>query len=273
MHELYFELLRRLAQAPVIPSVRTDLSIGSHWGARVRDFRELVGETMTIDTDRVLLRSESRPLNDRYALASSAWIILGRNDLESIARFNKRGTAFSDDGETLSGAFGHRLRRDAGDQIEDAVSLLQHDPSSRRAVCFVGRPSDLCAPHRDYPCASLVQIFRRHERVELVVYMRSQSLIGVFPYDVVNFRYLQKYVAYRLGLLPGPLHFHFGSLHLYEDEIDLLNRLLSDKSVRFDALPDLPWDDLADQYDAWMSGPGRTDGLDDLLTRITEASL
>jgi thymidylate synthase len=261
----YRSTLARLCDAPRVESVRSPASVGSGWGERDRPFREAVAERLCIDTDDVLLSSRTRPLNARYALASSAWLVLGRNDVASITRFNSRGSAFSLDGHTLSGAFGHRLRSCGVDQLERHIELLRADPTSRRALGVVGTPADTLPNTPDFPCATSVQFLLRADRLRCVVHMRSQAMFGVFPYDLVNFRYLQTYMAWRLGCRPGELDFIVGSLHIYEEEIDRIVAFCAETSARFCALPALPWDRLDEEFSMWTSeqpGPGR---LTDLL--------
>jgi thymidylate synthase len=249
----YRSMLMRLCNAPRVGSVRSPESIGSGWGERDRPFRESIAERLSVATDEVLLHSRTRPLNGHYALASSAWLVLGRNDVASITRFNSRGSAFSLDGHTLSGAFGHRLRSCGIDQLERHVTLLREDPNSRRALGVVGSPADTLGNTPDFPCATSVQFFLRAGRLRCVVHMRSLAVFGVFPYDLVNFRYLQIYMASRLGCEPGELDFIVGSLHIYEEELDRIAEFCAEQSARFCAVPALPWECLDDEFSTWLS--------------------
>lgn len=248
----YKKLIDQVLAAPLVDTVVDPQSIGSDWGREQRPFHEVLGGTFTIGPrDEVLFTSRARPLNIEYALVSSLWILLGRNDLASVSRFNPRGSAFSVDGFTLSAAFGHRLVNEDGDQIAAALRLINNDASTRRAICFIGRPHDLTDELRDFPCASLLQFFKRSDVLHAAVYMRSQSLFGVFPYDVVNFRYLQWQAAERLGLAPGRLHMNFGSLHIYAAERQRAESFLAESDIASFALPELPWGNLSELMREW----------------------
>lgn len=251
----YKDLLKHVLAAPSVPSVASELSIGSRWGAEPLPFRELIGCCFRVEGAAYRLVSNERPMNYEFAIVSSVWIILGRSDVESVARYNSTGRQFTTDGFTLSAAFGYRLRTDNGDQIEAVVRLLRTDRSSRRATAFIGKQTDVLCQSRDYPCASVVQFLLRDDGVHLVVFMRSQSIFGVFPYDLVNFRYLQEYVAWRLGEASAGVHFMFGSLHIYEHEVARVERFLRDESARFVILAGLPWERLEDVFDDWTRGP------------------
>lgn len=226
LREMYVALLQDLLIAPRVESVRDRNSIGSSWGTKPRDFRERIGLTFEIDTDEVVLSSSSRPLSVDFAMASSAWILAGRNDLEALSEINPRGTQFSLDGYTLSGAFGHRLRQKHGDQLEAAVAVLRNDPTSRRAVALIGEAADLTAISRDFPCATSIQFIVREGLLCAVLQMRSQSMFGVFPYDLVNFRHVHRYVAWRLGIEVGSLVVACTSAHIYDEEVDRIEAFL-----------------------------------------------
>lgn len=248
----YKKLIEEVLAGPLVATVVDPRSIGSDWGREQRPFYEILGASFTIGPhDEVLFTSRARPLNIEYALVSSLWILLGRNDLASVSRFNPRGSAFSVDGFTLSAAFGHRLMNEDGDQVAAAMSLIDNDASTRRAICFIGRPHDLTDELRDFPCASLLQFFKRSDHLHATVYMRSQSLFGVFPYDVVNFRYLQWQAAKRLRLGLGSLHMSFGSLHIYAVERQRAKSFLEESDINSVALPELPWDNLSELMHQW----------------------
>ena len=248
----YRAVLRALLDASPVSSVQSAHSIGSGWGTIDRGYREKIGLTFSVDTDEVLLSSADRPVSVDYAVVSSAWTVLGRNDLEPLARVNPRGSSFSVDGFTLSGAFGYRMRVASGDQIAKAVEMLRADPTSRRAVVFIGEPADLMQESRDFPCAASVQFFVRDSRLRSYVTMRSSSFFGVFPYDLVNFRYLQQYVAAELGLPPGVLDFACGSCHVYDEEVDRIEKFLAGEAD-FLALPEFDWATLDTSFSTWMA--------------------
>ena len=197
MPNLIFEYRRILAlllTGECVGSVTSPSSVGSGWGSDQRPFREIRGLNLRVEGVEVLLESSVRPVNVDFALASGLWTLSGSNLVEEITPFNVRGRQFTNDGYTLSGAFGWRLRHASGfDQLDAIVDLLQRDPTSRRALAYIGGPGDLQSDSRDFPCASSVQFFLRDGRLELLVYMRSQSFYGVFPYDLINFYYLGAY--------------------------------------------------------------------------------
>lgn len=240
LRALYRDLLNEALAALPRSSVRDATSIGSGWGETPRSFREIVGLTFAVDTDEVLLESRTRPLNREYALRSSEWILSGRNDLAAMDALNPRASQFSLDGYTLSGAFGYRLRVRHGDQLERVVNMLGSDPTSRRAIAMIGDANDLAELSPDFPCATSMQFFVRENRLVAILQMRSQSLFGVMPYDLVNFRYIQRFVAFRLGLESGQLIIVCNSAHVYDAEVPRIGQFL-ESDFEFTDAPALEW--------------------------------
>jgi thymidylate synthase len=253
----YRAALAGLLEGRRVDSVRSPTSVGSGWGTESRPFREQIGGVFVAPPGPRLLMSRARPVNVEYALASSLWILSGSDQLAAIAKFNPRGAEFTADGFTLSGAFGWRLREAVGDQLDAIVDLLRLDPSSRRAVGFIGSPEDLFAQGRDFPCASLLHAFLRRGELVMTVYMRSQSFLGVFPYDLVNFHYVQDYLARNLEASLGELRFTFGSLHVYEHEVPLAEAFLDDGSAAFLVPPELNVLDARAELSDWLRDGSR----------------
>lgn len=99
--------------------------------------------------ERVLFNS-ARDANPFFHLFESLWMLAGRNDLAPLEYYVSTFGDFSDDGETLNGAYGYRWRRAAAvthgknaqyydpfeeiDQLKILVQHLKDQPWSRRAV-------------------------------------------------------------------------------------------------------------------------------------------
>jgi thymidylate synthase len=211
-----------------VQAVTSPDSIGSGFGTRRRPFRELMGVAFAVERPmECLLGSAVRGMNLEYALAQWAWTMAGSDDVAAISYYNSKGWSFSDDGHSLKGAFGYRLRRAEGiDQLERIVARLRTDAASRREVAVVSLPVDLRGSLRDQPCLISLQFLLRNDALNLIVMMRSQSACLVLPYDASLFMMLQCWMASRLSLAVGSYVHFAGSLHIYEDECDLARSVL-----------------------------------------------
>ncbi|MEK0326012.1 MAG: thymidylate synthase, partial [Nitrosopumilus sp.] len=76
------------------------------------------------------------------------WLLAGRNDTESLLPYNKRILEFSDDGESMYGAYGYRIK----EQIWHLIARLKNEATDRRAVLIIWGADDLIAETKDPPC-------------------------------------------------------------------------------------------------------------------------
>lgn len=98
--------------------------------------------------ERVLL-NEARDANPFFHLYESLWMLAGRNDLAPLTYYLSSYADFSDDGETVNGAYGYRWRHSAlsaanpcldnplGEGVDQLKLIIEHlraKPNSRRAV-------------------------------------------------------------------------------------------------------------------------------------------
>lgn len=93
--------------------------------------------------ERVLF-NPARDANPFFHLYEALWMLAGRNDVAPLVYYAKKIKEYSDDGETLNGAYGYRWRNATAylgndddmrvDQLNVIIDHLKHNPSSRRAV-------------------------------------------------------------------------------------------------------------------------------------------
>lgn len=203
-----------------VDPVFDDSSIGSRFGNEFRRTRELRPFVFQVaDPSTCLIESPVRQPNLGYSIGQWIWVMTGSDELEQITYYNPRGQVLSEDGIRLPGAFGARIRRSAGDQLERALRLLRRDPGSRRAAILIAEASDSRSTIRDYPCAIGVQLMLRNGKLEVITNMRSQSALMVLPYDAALFMMLHVWAAAVLGVDCGPHTWIANSFHLYEDEV------------------------------------------------------
>lgn len=182
---------------------------------RGRGTLEVRGASLTLERPRMaLVTTKERNLSLPYAAAEALWILLGREDVETLAPFNKRISDFSDDGRVFFGAYGPRLL----DQLGYVLSTLREDRSSRQAVATLWRP--IPPKTKDVPCTVALQFMIRDDALEMTTFMRSNDVWLGLPYDLFTFTTIQRYVAAQLDLYDvGPYRHLVGSLHLYHDNL------------------------------------------------------
>lgn len=178
--------------------------------------RELCGVAITItDARNNLIVNSVRNLQYRFAVAEWLWIWYGRDDVETIARYNKHIAQFSDDSRIFNGAYGPRVRR----RWNEVISLLTCDPDSRQAIIPIfGQAHSYHS--KDVPCTLTLQLLARDGKLNTIVSMRSSDIWLGLPYDIFNFTMLQNIAAAQLHLEVGWFKMFLGSSHLYERDVD-----------------------------------------------------
>lgn len=179
-----------------------------------------------------LLTLRNRGYNPYFAIIEAAWIIHGSNQLAPLEKAISNYSKYSDDGKTLNGAYGFRMRRHFGqDQLNQAIIALKEKPNTRRAVITLYAPGDLTnTSSKDIPCNTTVYIKIREDKLDLTVLNRSNDLFLGIPYNVFAFNCLQKYIAHQLNLKPGTQRHFTDSLHLYRENIETVTRVIQTNS-------------------------------------------
>lgn len=190
--------------------------------------------------ERVLFNT-ARDCSPFLHLYESLWMLAGRNDVAPLAYYARQFLQYSDDGETLHGAYGYRWRRYYGyDQLDWIVDELKANSTSRRCVLQMwdggqfrdypngpgcgGREAiegsgDLyVATHggKDVPCNVCVFFSVRENQLDMTVINRSNDLVwGALGANVVHFSFLQEYTAQRIGVRVGVYNQISNNLHVY----------------------------------------------------------
>lgn len=171
---------------------------------------------------RRVLFDPVRDANPFFHFMESVWMLAGAENVDFPAYFASNIRNYSDDGETLHGAYGHRWRRHFGfDQINEVIELLKYDFSTRRAVLSMWDPmADLvhdALSAKDLPCNTHVYFRVKGDYLEMTVCNRSNDLVwGMLGANVVHMSYLQEYVANAINKAVGSYYQFTNNLHIYD---------------------------------------------------------
>lgn len=213
-----------------------------------------------VDMRRAVVTSPERKLNYRFMAAEALWILSGSNQLSPLTRFIKRFSDFSDDGETLFGAYGPPVTA----QLPYVVESLLKDRDTRQAVLTIWRQSP--KPSKDIPCTIAMTFSIREDRLHQHVFMRSSDAWLGIPYDMFSFACIGLRVAcdYNRGalagqqdlVLPGMLTISMTSSHLYERDIEAVRNVIASPKPQpitpcpTDILLDGNWNRIAESLEA-----------------------
>jgi len=183
--------------------------------------------------ERVLFTAQ-RDANPFFHLFEALWMVNGQNDVATLRQFNRTFGQFSDDGITFHGAYGYRWRhwgarplppdvihplgQSVGmDQLAKIITMLQRDPSSRRAVIGMWDPArDLDTTSGDIPCNDLIKLSIHLNHLNMQVYNRSNDIVwGCYGANAVHMSFLQEYLASMIGVPMGTYTQISGDYHAY----------------------------------------------------------
>lgn len=191
------------------------------------DYKELCNYSFTIDNiDNDVITLKTRDISYNYLVGEMLWYWSGRNDLAFINHFSKFWSKISDDNKTSNSAYGYILKFKYGfDQIESIIDLLKSDPSSRRAVINFNVPNMYVKTTKDEVCTIALSFMIRNNKLNCTAMMRSNDVIFGLSYDLSYFICLQKYIADRLGVNYGSYTHYAVSMHVYERDFDIINKI------------------------------------------------
>ena len=135
------------------------------------------------------------------------------------------------------------------DQLAELVYALRNKKRSSRLILETWIPSlipdeDLSPQENVFlgrmalaPCHKTFQVFIREEKGELYldscIYQRSCDMITGVPFNVAEYALLTKLLAHTTGYKSGVLTWMGGDCHIYSNQLEALEEILSNKLYPF----------------------------------------
>jgi thymidylate synthase len=221
--------------------VKTLLEEGNEVSPRGQLTKEISPAAITITNPlKNVISHPVRDLNYGFMVGELLWILEGKNNLD-ITHYNSVWGNFTDDGETLNGAYGQRIFKWNGydvdtdkkviiDQFELAYQQLKKDPQTRQASIVLFNPARDYKSTKDKPCTNLLRFTIRDGKLNMLTMMRSNDIWWGYPYDVFNFTMLQAIMASKLGIEVGKYTHIADSLHIYERHFEIGEEMVNTKN-------------------------------------------
>jgi hypothetical protein len=164
----------------------------------------------------------------QYGAGELLWYLSGRDDLKMIEAYAPSYSQWSDNGVSLFGAYGPRIK------FNQIVDMLRGHEDSRRVVVPIYGMQHFNAVSKNVPCTSSWQFLVENGRLNMVCTMRSNDAWLGMPYDVWVATLIQWLLADELGLELGWYQHQAGSLHLYEQHTDKAREVEAEAGWDFD---------------------------------------
>ncbi|EAO9156929.1 thymidylate synthase [Salmonella enterica subsp. enterica serovar Muenchen] len=163
-------------------------------------------------------------------LGELMWYLSGSDDVESIRYYISKYRDSSESDGTINGAYGPRLfgTKNGINQIENVIRLLKKRNTSRRAAIQLFDANDIAQPFIDVPCTVGIQFAIRNDSLDMFTFMRSNDARAGLVHDIFAFTMLQEMIAKTLGLNLGVYRHYAASLHIYTEDIPLIEVALKE---------------------------------------------
>ena len=119
--------------------------------------KELMNDGFIVNMDNPVITIPERKLNHNFMTGEAWWILDGRNDVKSLAKYMGKIERYSDDGIRFFGAYGPKIV----DQLSYCIKTLVKDRDSRQSCLTIWRQNPPFS--KDIPCTVSLQFFLREE--------------------------------------------------------------------------------------------------------------
>ena len=194
--------------------------------------------------------NEKRSSQYSYIAGELLWYFSGREDAKFISNFSKFWLDIQTPYGTANSAYGDLIfkkhENEPISQWEWAYKSLVKDKDTRQAILHFNRPYHQHFENKDFVCTLNGVFHIRDNKLHFTVYMRSNDAILGLPTDVAFFTMLQEQMLKHLKpvypeLSMGSYTHIDSSLHIYENNFDLVNEMLKYEFKPF-ALPKIGLD-------------------------------
>lgn len=172
-----------------------------------------------------------------YMAAEPMWVINGSNRLDWAPEIDRIQSPYSDNQETLAGAYGPPFKQ----QLEYVARTLNSDINSRQAVMTIWKRDPF--PSKDIPCTVALQFIVRDGFIHCIVTMRSSDVGMGLPYDMLTFTCMAAEVASMLNepVELGNCYITAGSRHIYQDQVSKLEYIVNNAIMNVEYNPWAMW--------------------------------
>ena len=112
------------------------------------------------------------------------------------------------------------------DQIEEAIHLINEDPSSRRIIVSAWNVGELDQMAL-MPCHAFFQFYVNDGKLSCQLYQRSADVFLGIPFNIASYALLTHMMAQVCGLGVGDFVHTIGDAHLYTNHLEQANLQIS----------------------------------------------
>jgi thymidylate synthase len=218
----YLDALRHIVEKGEHKDDRTGTGTTSVFGYQMRF--DLSTGFPSVTTKRLHLRSIVHEL---------LWFLRGETNVQYLRE--NRVTIWdewADENGDLGPVYGKQWRRWEGkdghlhDQIENALSLIRHNPDSRRIIVSAWKVDEIESMALP-PCHLLFQFYIGNGKLSCQLYQRSADMFLGVPFNIASYSMLVHMMAEQCDLEVGDFIWTGGDCHIYDNHVDQVSEQLS----------------------------------------------
>jgi thymidylate synthase len=181
---------------------------------------------------KCIVTLKSRDINYKYLRNELRWYLSGSLDVCDINKHSSFWSKLADPNGTINSNYGFIALKDkyAGkSQLEWCIDSIKKDINTRQAVINYNQPKHKYPNNKDFVCTLSQQFIVRDNKLDSIVFMRSNDLIFGLTYDMPWFCLLMKMVAKECNLKLGYYKHYAASLHVYKKHYKMLKDISKDE--------------------------------------------
>lgn len=179
----------------------------------------------SMSLDRKLVKSK---------FAEFAWYLSKGQDKDFITPYILLYDQEEQQDNKILGAYGPKIfnsTRDSKSQYERVIEQIVNRRATKHAYISISDAIDYKFRNQEFsspPCTIGLHFYVRNEKLNLVVYMRSNDAYLGLPHDLFCFTMLQELIALKTNLALGTYTHYATSMHAYEKDVGKISNYLAE---------------------------------------------
>jgi thymidylate synthase len=179
----------------------------------------------SMSLDRKLVKSK---------FAEFAWYLSKNQDKDFITPYISPYSREEQQGNKILGAYGPKIFESIEgrtSQFERVIEQIVKRKTTKQAYIAISDAEDYKYRDQQFsspPCTIGLHFYVRDEKLNLVVYMRSNDAYLGLPHDLFCFTMLQELIALKTNLALGTYTHYATSMHAYEKDVEKINNYIAE---------------------------------------------